>query len=102
MRKESQVKSRLRPDSILFNAYPPERYKIESGSKRKVFVRFGIEKIGINKFEFYTVLFLGKATKRVRLQEDLVFIQPLGSLNAFDLPRQSSIEYSLNEYSFLE
>ena len=65
MRKESQVKSRLRPNSILFNAYPPERYKIESGSKRKVFVRFGIEKIGINKFEFYTVLFLGKATYRI-------------------------------------
>ena len=48
MRKESQVKSKLRPNSILFNAYPPERYKIESGSKRKVFVRFGIEKDNID------------------------------------------------------
>jgi len=47
---------------FLLYAYLPEHYKNSTGSKRKVFVRFGIEKIGINKFEFYTVLFLGKAT----------------------------------------
>ena len=31
----------MRPISILFNAYLPEHYKIETGSRRKVFVRFG-------------------------------------------------------------
>ena len=35
--------STMRPNSILLNAYLPERYKIESGSMRRlVMVRFGI------------------------------------------------------------